>query len=258
MQITFLGTAGAVPLRTRNYSSLFIEHNTVMCLLDCGEGSSRQLRTAGLPLDNIEYFYLTHAHLDHILGIPNILLSKYVNNRKSPTTIRLPKEGIPILNGVLKTIPERILSDMIIEIEGLKPGNTHALKDNFTIKCARTDHDPEISYASLAYRVDVSGKAIVYTGDTKPCLSVEQLSQKVDVLITEATFPDDLQETAARTGHTTPCQAAQLAVNSQVQRLVLTHVSWEENEEPPNLLRQAHKVFKGPITVAHDMLQISV
>ena len=56
----------------------------------------------------------------------------------------------------------------------------------------------------------------------------------------------------------TPLQAAKLATKSNVKKLVLTHVTWEQDQEPLNLLKQAHGAFKGRIDLAYDMLQITV
>ncbi|HYC02562.1 MAG TPA: MBL fold metallo-hydrolase [Azospirillaceae bacterium] len=71
-QLTFLGTGATVPSAARGLSSLMVEHETTRMLVDCGEGTLRQIRTANLGLRRLRRVLLTHGHLDHVLGLAGI------------------------------------------------------------------------------------------------------------------------------------------------------------------------------------------
>jgi ribonuclease Z len=68
-EITFLGTAASVPTMDRGLSSLLVEHGRHRFLIDCGEGTQRQLMTSGLGFRRLDKVLLTHGHLDHLLGL---------------------------------------------------------------------------------------------------------------------------------------------------------------------------------------------
>lgn len=72
-QITFLGTSAAIPTPKRNVSSTLIAYQDLKWLIDCGEGTQRQLLYANAGFKNLHRIVLSHEHLDHILGIGGLL-----------------------------------------------------------------------------------------------------------------------------------------------------------------------------------------
>ncbi|MCS6773660.1 MAG: ribonuclease Z [Anaerolineae bacterium] len=72
-ELTFLGTAAAAPLPKRGLSSAIVAHDEYRFMVDCGEGTQRQLLNSGLGFRRLEHILLTHPHLDHILGLAGIL-----------------------------------------------------------------------------------------------------------------------------------------------------------------------------------------
>ena len=71
--LTFLGTAAAVPSVERGLPALFVSRGPDRFLIDCGEGTQRQLMHAGLGFRGLQHVLLTHAHLDHVLGLAGLL-----------------------------------------------------------------------------------------------------------------------------------------------------------------------------------------
>src|SRR5258708_32370060 len=66
--LAFLGTAAAVPSAERGLPALLVAKGASRFLIDCGEGTQRQLMRAGLGFRGLTHVLLTHAHLDHVLG----------------------------------------------------------------------------------------------------------------------------------------------------------------------------------------------
>ncbi|MCL5018082.1 MAG: MBL fold metallo-hydrolase [Candidatus Parvarchaeota archaeon] len=72
LKFTFLGTSSAVPTKTRNHPSIYLEFDGNRVLLDCGEGTQRQIRKAGLS-PSVSDIFLTHWHGDHSLGVGGMI-----------------------------------------------------------------------------------------------------------------------------------------------------------------------------------------
>src|ERR1700745_1369187 len=70
--LTFLGTSASVPSAERNHSGLLIEAGSQRFLVDCGEGTERQLLRSGIGFRRLDRLLLTHGHFDHVLGIPGL------------------------------------------------------------------------------------------------------------------------------------------------------------------------------------------
>ena len=70
--LTFLGTSASVPSAERNHPALLVEAAGKRVLVDCGEGTQRQLLRSGSGFRRLDRVLLTHAHLDHVLGLPGL------------------------------------------------------------------------------------------------------------------------------------------------------------------------------------------
>lgn len=73
MKLTFLGTACMVPTRERSHAAAFLELEPYGILIDCGEGTQRQLKIADIRPTRITHILLSHWHGDHVLGLPGFL-----------------------------------------------------------------------------------------------------------------------------------------------------------------------------------------
>ena len=73
IKITFLGTSFAIPTSKRNHTSVWLNYKGENILVDCGEGTQRQIRKANLNPCKITKILLTHWHGDHFLGIFGLL-----------------------------------------------------------------------------------------------------------------------------------------------------------------------------------------
>lgn len=72
-EIFFLGTSASAPSARRGLSSLLVKHNEHRFLIDCGEGTQRQILQSGIGFKSLNRILLTHGHLDHILGLGGLM-----------------------------------------------------------------------------------------------------------------------------------------------------------------------------------------
>ncbi len=73
IEIVFLGTSSMIPTKERNHSAILISFKGNNILVDCGEGTQRQLKVAGLSVSKINKILITHWHGDHVLGLPGLI-----------------------------------------------------------------------------------------------------------------------------------------------------------------------------------------
>jgi ribonuclease Z len=101
------------------------------------------------------------------------------------------------------------------------------------------------------------GRRIVVSGDTRPCATTLEAARGADLLVHEATFGDEEIERAKATFHSTAREAAHLAREAGVRRLVLTHFSSRYDLDVGPLNRQARGEFPG-VEFARDGMSFEV
>jgi len=72
-ELIFLGTSASAPSIKRGLSSLVVKHDEFRFMVDCGEGTQRQILKSGVGFKRLNHILLTHGHLDHILGLAGLL-----------------------------------------------------------------------------------------------------------------------------------------------------------------------------------------
>jgi ribonuclease Z len=101
------------------------------------------------------------------------------------------------------------------------------------------------------------GRTVMITGDTRPCAATADFSRGADLLVHEATFGDDEAERAVETGHSTAREAATIAREAGVRRLLLTHISARYSRDANELEEQARQIFPESL-VGKDGLELDV
>ncbi len=100
------------------------------------------------------------------------------------------------------------------------------------------------------------GRTMVYSGDTRPCDATVAAATGADLLIHEATFSDEERQRAVETRHSTAREAAAVAAEAGVGRLILTHFSARFSEQAHRLVREAESVH--PAEAAEDGLVVEM
>lgn len=147
LRIIFLGTGGSWPTIKRNVSSIAVKRGNEILLFDCGEGTQRQFQKSKISYMQISKIFITHFHGDHFLGLPGLIQTMQLNDRKKPLNIFGP---IGIKN----------LVDKLLNLGYFKPEykiSTFELKDgdiinysDYLIKIIEVNH----SIPSLGYCIE--------------------------------------------------------------------------------------------------------
>ena len=257
----FAGTAGSVPSARRGLPAFLVRRGAERILIDCGEGTQRQLvRSVGLS--DLTDIFITHLHVDHWLGLPGLLQTFNLRDRDRPLSIHGP-EGIAELMRSMRRVYGRLCFEL--EVVELEAGEA-VRRDTLEIGAVNVRHRvlahgyvlaedarPGRFDAELAESLGVTpgpdfgrlqrgetvagvapeqvigperpGRKVVFSGDTAPCETLAIAAHGADLLVHEATFGEDERDRARATGHSTAAQAAQIAADAEVKLLALTHIS---------------------------------
>ena len=90
LDLVFLGTAGSMPSGQRSASATLVRRGGDRLLIDCAEGTQRQLLRSDVGLVDLSEVFLTHLHADHYLGLPGMLKTFALRGRDTPLTIYGP------------------------------------------------------------------------------------------------------------------------------------------------------------------------
>lgn len=138
LTVTFLGTGAAAPTGARNVAGTLIQRGPERFLVDCGEGTQRQLVWSYAGLTDLETILLTHTHADHYLGLPGLLKTFGARNqREKPLRIFGPPGTWMLMRTLAAVIGVHDYPLQVVEFEG-----GEALRDTegYTVRCLRVDH----------------------------------------------------------------------------------------------------------------------
>ncbi|MGB5256738.1 MAG: 3',5'-cyclic-nucleotide phosphodiesterase [Woeseiaceae bacterium] len=202
MRIRVLGCSGGIGAGART-SALLIDNDV---LIDAGTGiGDLDLQ----DLDSIRHVFLTHAHLDHIAGLPMLADRVFDENFEVPLTVYAREETLRavqdhLFNGVIWPDFAKLPSphNPMLRYRVCSPGDTITIghRDFYAV-------DVMHSVPSLGYTVQNSGGAFAVSGDTKTnetLWPVLNACKDLRVLVIEVSFPDEMQALAADSGHYTP------------------------------------------------------
>lgn len=251
MKLTFLGTAGSYLRVDASNPAILIDD---CLLLDCGEGTAHRLLQVG-SIDTVRLICLSHLHLDHVAGVFSILWHRWI--RKIPHAVRIigppaTEKTLEAILALVRTPPAIRTSPIHYDFPGLSAASFQMGK--YTIDYIWVHHEES---SALAYRIDDGTRAICYSGDTSPTRGLIDLARDCDLLICEATFPDEHRAIAHRIGHSTPSDAAYIASEAGCDRLVLFHISSYFADRIEEFQVEAERGFPA-VTVARDLMVMEV
>ena len=137
LRVTFLGTGGAVPTTERAPSAVFLNRDGERFLLDCGEGTQRQMMRFGTGF-GVEHVFVTHLHGDHVLGIPGLVQSWDFNDREAPLAIHGPPGSRRRLQGLVRAAGHD--PGFPVRVTEVSPGGVALDGEDFEVRAFETEH----------------------------------------------------------------------------------------------------------------------
>ena len=120
IKVRFLGTSAARPTVRRNPAAIAVQRQGESVLLDCAEGTQRQIMRYGTGF-SFSHIFVTHGHADHFLGLPGLLRTMNLEGREKPLTVYGPRAVAELLRAAVELGVERLRFP--VGVRGLRPGD---------------------------------------------------------------------------------------------------------------------------------------
>jgi ribonuclease Z len=293
-ELVVLGTASQAPTRYRSHNGYLLRWDGTGVLFDPGEGTQRQMLLAGVAASQVHRICIGHFHGDHCLGLPGVLARMALDQlgraveiffpaesadtfvhlthaslgRRAAVVVRPSGEGVVGDGPPLRLTARRL--DHSVPTLGWRldePDGRTMLPERLAAAgvagpdIGRLQHEGRLTTPAGTVRLDdVSmarpGQSFAFVMDTRLCDAAFELAAGVDMLVCESTFLSRDEGLARDFGHMTAAQAAVLAREAGVRRLVLTHFS---QRYPDNAVFAAEAAPLFPdVVVAADLDVIPV
>jgi ribonuclease Z len=287
LHVGLCGAGSPFPDERRSGPCTLVQAGKRLFVFDSGSGAARNIGKMGFNHGKIEAIFLTHFHSDHIDGLGELMLQRWVSaSNREPVPVHGPVGvdsvvgGFNQAYGLDKGYRVAHHGDAVMPASGSggqpmpftpgADGRVVLLKDaDLEITAFTVDHAPV--HPAVGYRISYKGRSAVISGDTRKSAAVLREAQGADLLVHEALsvpLVNMLREAATASQranlfkvfgdiidyHATPEQAAETARDAKVRFLLLNHIA------PPlpmpglekAFLGEAPNIYSGPLRVGVD------
>jgi ribonuclease Z len=287
LHVGLCGAGSPFPDEKRTGPCTLVVAGSKLLVFDAGNAATRNLGKMGVTHGQINAIFLTHFHSDHLDGLGELLLQRWISTGNAKP---VPVYGPPGVQRVVAGLREVYAQDESYRVahhgEAIVPSSGFGgearpfevdgqrdlvvyQEDGVEVRAFAVDHAPV--HPAVGYRISYKGRTVVLSGDTRASDAVRLQAKGVDVLVHEALSEPLVRaigDAALQAGrpnvkqlmsdivdyHTSPAQAAQVAQDAQVGYLMLSHIA------PPlpipgmekAFLGDADSIYKGPIRVGID------
>lgn len=282
VEVVLTGTGVPHPHPDRAGPGTLVRYGDIALQFDAGRSTVTRLMQAGTPPYALTAVFLTHVHSDHLVDLPDLAMSRWIQQQLHPTG--------PLSIVAPEGSPERFVKRMLdafeedIEIRRAHVGadavgidlDTFAVLAEPSVVWTSTDGEITVTAVAVhhepvpdavAYRVDTPAGSVVISGDTRVCTEVEELSRGADVLVHEACRTTAMAPFTKGTPfenifdyHADTIALGAMAERAAVPHLVLTHLipvtDDSDLDDFANDVREGG--YTGDVTVGEDLFSVSV
>jgi ribonuclease BN (tRNA processing enzyme) len=266
-----LGSGGPELEDKRASSSYLIrDHGRARVLVDAGGGSALRFGESGARMDQLDVVLFSHFHIDHSGDFPALVFSSWFEDRSRALPVYGPP-GNDFMPSTTEFVHDlfgephgawRYLSEVVDPHEGgsyqLEPHDVDAGPapvlvahiGDMTLSAVRVIHG---AFPALAWRVEVDGRRIVFSGDTNgDGDGLTRLAQNADLFVAHNAVPEGATGVERRL-HMPPSVIGTTAGNAHVRQLVLSHRMLRTLGKEDATRAEIEKHYGGPIAFANDL-----
>ena len=266
-----LGSGGPELQDKRASSSYLIwEDGQARVLVDAGGGSALRFGESGAQMSQLDVIFFSHFHVDHSGDFPVLIKSSWFEERKRPLPVYGP-EGNNFMPSTVEFVYDffgdkhgafRYLSELLVPGEEgdykIQPHNVVGSakpaeifrRGGIIAQAVRVVHG---GFPSLAWRVQIGGKVIVFSGDTNgEGAGLPQLASNADLFVAHNAVPEGVTG-VARNLHMPPSVIGQIAGQAHVKQLILSHRMLRTLGKESQTQSEIEKKYSGPIKFANDL-----
>jgi len=265
--VQVLGSGGPEEGERASSSYLIKKDGKALILIDFGGGAFLRFGQAGARIEDLRAVLFTHLHIDHVVELPALIKAGYFAERSCKLEMIGPK-GNQYFPGFKEFIQlqfgekgsYRYMSDILTSQSAsfslkIYEGAQKLHFKSFDLTAVEVQHG---IVPSLAYRIDIEGKSIVFSGDTAAKKeTLTKLADNADLLIAHHAIPQ-IGFNGITELHMKPSRIAQVASESKVKTLLLSHrmdrtLGYEEKTQ-----EIISKKYKEKIIWAEDLMEIKI
>jgi ribonuclease BN (tRNA processing enzyme) len=270
-----LGSGGPETQDKRASTSYLVwENGKARVILDAGGGSSLRFGESGAQMSSIDVFLFSHFHVDHSSDFPALIFSSWFEDRNRPLPVYGPpgNEYMPSTTEFVSDLfsdPHgawRYLSELAPTSKDTSNGGSYTLQPH-NVDAGSTPvlvlHNSEMTlyavkvihgaFPALAWRVEIGGKRIVFSGDTNgEGDGLTQIAMNADLFVAHNAVPEGATGVERRL-HMPPSVIGTTAANAHVKQLVLSHRMLRTLGKEPQTEAEIRRHYSGPIAFANDL-----
>ncbi|MEY4230367.1 MAG: hypothetical protein RLZZ362_1216 [Actinomycetota bacterium] len=282
--VTLTGTGGPPVAPGRAGAGVFVKYQDVVVQFDAGRATCNRLIEAGLRLADLDAVFITHLHSDHVFGLAELVLSRWLETQFDEVATPLP---VVAPSGGAARFVQRMLEpyDEDIHIRREHMGSREVVLDarefsaSFTpvevwasadravvVESVAVHHEPVPD--AVAYRVTTPDGSVVISGDTRVCQEVEDFSRHAHVLVHEAFRRAPLAQliehfpriSSILDYHADPILLGAMAQRAHVKTVMLTHLGpppHNEVDEQGFADDLTAGGYTGDVLVGRDLMSIT-
>jgi ribonuclease Z len=272
IRVTLLGTASGPRVHAGMAGiSTLVEAGGERFLIDAGRGVMQRLVQAGLPMNAVTKLFLTHLHSDHIVDVPDLMLTPWSAQpeRQVPLEVWGPhgtgdmmrhlQEAFAFDIRMRRDVDESFSPDGIrVVAHDIREGKVYE-RNGVSVTAFFVTHG--LVKPSYGYRVDYAGRSVAVSGDTSPSDNLVAFCKGVDVLIHEAIDLDVLRQLvpnqqrvdAIVARHTTPEEAARIFSRVSPRLAVFSH-----SPGTAAIVEQTKRSYSGRVEMGTDLMVIDI
>jgi ribonuclease BN (tRNA processing enzyme) len=273
LAVQVLGSGGPEMQDKRASTSYLIwDRGKARVIVDAGGGSALRFGESGAQMSDLDAVLFSHFHVDHSGDFPSLVFSSWFEDRNRPLPVYGPpgNEYMPSTTEFVRDLfsePHgawRYLSELVgpsakgtytLEPHDVAAGPTPALvfrNSEMAVYAVRVTHG---AFPALAWRVEMDGKRIVFSGDTNgDGEGLTQLASDADLFIAHNAVPEGAAGVERRL-HMPPSVIGTTAANAHVKRLVLSHRMLRTlgKEKESETQAEIRKRYAGPLEFTNDL-----
>jgi ribonuclease BN (tRNA processing enzyme) len=270
--VQVLGSGGPEMQDKRASTSYLIwDHGKARVMVDAGGGSALRFGESGAQMSQVDVFLFSHFHVDHSGDFPALIFSSWFEDRKRPLPIYGPP-GNQYMPSTTEFVHDlfgephgawRYLSDLVepdtagsytLQPHNVVAGSTTPLlvfrNDEMALYAVRVIHGV---FPALAWRVEIGGKRIVFSGDTNgDGDGLAKLAANADVFVAHNAVPEGATGVERRL-HMPPSVIGSIAGDAHVKQLVLSHRMLRTLGKEKETEAEIRRRYAGPIVFANDL-----
>lgn len=279
-RVTLLGTGSPAPVMKRFGPGVLVQVAGKNLLIDSGRGTTQRLLQSGVPLGKVDALFITHLHSDHVVGIPDLWLTGWLQasyaQRNGTFVVYGPAGTKGLMDGLAVAydwdIKARIADQGLkaeairADVTEIRPGVVYD-KDGVKVTAIEVDHG-EMLKPAFGFRIDHSGRSVTISGDTRFSENLIEQAKGTDLLIHQVAAASEAllkipTFKVILAHHTQPDEAGTVFSRVKPKLAVYYHFVLLGTPTIPavtekEVFEMTRKTYAGPLLIGEDLMAFRI